>query len=100
MDSCAFYGSPFYAIIADYPRFFLTEGGVATVYVVPCDTHAQAELVREFMRETEKLYGSSTSGYVTATQAHQSIRDPDVGCFYIYRWHPELLGEAKNWRRG
>lgn len=98
-DSCVLYESPFYAIITDYPAFFLTKGGAAVVYVVPCDTHAQGELVREFIRETENLYGSSTSSYITGTQAHQSLHDPDVGCFYIYRWHPELLDEAKSWRR-
>jgi len=99
MGSCAFYESPFYATIADYPKYFLTQGGTAIVYVVPCDTYEQGELVRRFMQETEGLYGSSTSANPPTTEAHQTLHDPDVGCYYIYRWHPELLDEARKWRR-
>lgn len=99
LDGCALYESPFYASIVDYPTGFLTAGGVAMVYVVPCETFGEGELVRLFLKETEGLHGSVTSSTLPSMHEHRPLQESETPCSYVPRWHPELLEEAKKWRR-
>ena len=99
MGSCALFLAPYYAVAFDYPRFFLTEGGVAIAYVVPCGSYEEGEAVRKFLRATEGLVGSATSNQLPQTQEHDALSVSGARCFYVFRWHPEVLLETIAWRR-